>query len=168
MLVVVEDRDIQFLLQTALDLKAGRRGDVLQVDAAEHRGQQPHGLDDFFGIVGVQADGEGVHTAEFLEQNGLALHHRLGGGGADVAQAQHSGAVGHHSHQVALGGIGVGGGGVLGDLPAGLGHAGGIGGGEVLPGLYRNLADDLDLSLVLLVQFQSHFVVIHLLSPSFA
>ena len=34
-LVVVEDRNIQFFLQFALDFKAARSGDVLQIDPAE-------------------------------------------------------------------------------------------------------------------------------------
>jgi hypothetical protein len=36
-LVVVEDRDVEQLAQPALDLEAARRGDVLEVDAAEDR-----------------------------------------------------------------------------------------------------------------------------------
>ena len=36
-LVVVEDRDVELLLQPVLDLEAARRGDVLEVDAAERR-----------------------------------------------------------------------------------------------------------------------------------
>ena len=36
-LVVVEDRDVERLLQPPLDLEAARRGDVLEVDAAERR-----------------------------------------------------------------------------------------------------------------------------------
>ena len=41
-LVVVEDRDAE-VLQARLDLEAARRGDVLEVDAAEHRRDQAHG-----------------------------------------------------------------------------------------------------------------------------
>ena len=48
---------------------------------------------------------EDVDAGEFLEEDGLAFHHRLGGQGADIAQAQHGGAVGDHRHQVAAGGI---------------------------------------------------------------
>jgi hypothetical protein len=33
----VEDRDVEALVQQALDLEAARRGDVAQVDAREHR-----------------------------------------------------------------------------------------------------------------------------------
>ena len=36
-LVVVEDGDVELLAQARLDLEAARRGDVLQVDAAEDR-----------------------------------------------------------------------------------------------------------------------------------
>ena len=36
-LVVVEDGDVELLLEPLLDLEAARRGDVLEVDAAEPR-----------------------------------------------------------------------------------------------------------------------------------
>ena len=39
-LVVVEDRDVERLAQPLLDLEAARRGDVLEVDAAEGRGDR--------------------------------------------------------------------------------------------------------------------------------
>ena len=39
-LVVVEDRDRQRLVEPPLDLEAPGRGDVLQVDAAEARGER--------------------------------------------------------------------------------------------------------------------------------
>jgi hypothetical protein len=38
---------------------------------------------------------------EFLEQHRLALHHRLGRQRADIAEAQHGGAVGDDGNQVA-------------------------------------------------------------------
>ena len=57
------------------------------------------------GIVGIDADGEGIHAAELLEQYGFALHHRQTGLGADVTQAQHGGAVGDNGHHVALEGV---------------------------------------------------------------
>ena len=48
-LVVVEDRDVEQLLEPLLDLEALRRGDVLEVDAAEHRRDAHDGLDDLVG-----------------------------------------------------------------------------------------------------------------------
>ena len=46
--------------------------------------------------------GESVHAAELLEQHRLALHDRQTGLRADIAQAQHSRAVGNDRHHVAL------------------------------------------------------------------
>ncbi len=89
-LVVVEHRDVDELAQPALDLEAARRGDVLQVDAAEAGRDGLDDLDDLVGVLGVQADRPGVDAGEPLEQGRLALHHRQRGGGADVAQAQHA------------------------------------------------------------------------------
>ena len=48
-LVVVEDRDVEQLLEALLDLEAGRRGDVLEVDAAEHGRDAHDRLDDLLG-----------------------------------------------------------------------------------------------------------------------
>ena len=44
----------------------------------------------------VDLDVEHVDAGELLEQDGLALHHRLAGQRADIAQAEHGGAVGDH------------------------------------------------------------------------
>ncbi len=49
MLVVVEDRDVEELLEPVLDLEAGGRGDVFEVDASEDGGDAHHRLDDLLG-----------------------------------------------------------------------------------------------------------------------
>ena len=99
-LVVVEDRDVEPLLEPLLDLEAARRRDVLEVDAAEARREPDDGLDDLVDVGGVQADRHGVDAAELLEQHRLALHHRHRGGRADVAEAEHGGAVGDDGDRV--------------------------------------------------------------------
>ena len=89
--------------QPLLDLEAGRRGDVLEVDAAEGRGDAHDGLDDLLGARSTfEADREGVDAGELLEQQRLALHDRHGGLGADVAEAEHRGAVGDDGDGVLL------------------------------------------------------------------
>ena len=75
-------------------------------------------------VVGVDLDVEHVDAGELLEQDGLALHHRLAGQRADIAQAEHGGAVGDHRHQVAARGVVVGGVRVGDDRLAGGGDAG--------------------------------------------
>ena len=121
-LVVVEHRDVERLPQAALDLEAAGGGDVLQVDPAVAGGQQLDGADDLVGVLGGQADRPGVDPGELLEQQGLALHHRHGRLGADVAQPEHGRAVGDHGHGVALDGQLAGVGRVGGDRPAHPGH----------------------------------------------
>ena len=74
-------------------------------------------------VLGVDLEIDAIHVGEAFEQDGLALHHRLAGQRADIAQAQHGGAVGNHRHQVALDGVVVGGRGVALDLQAGRGDA---------------------------------------------
>ena len=96
--------------------------------------------------VRVDLEVDAVDVGEALEQDRLALHHRLGGEGAQVAQAQDGGAVGDHGHQVAAGGVVVGGVGVLLDREAGGGDAGRVGERQVAGGGQRLGGRDLDLA----------------------
>ena len=75
---------------------------------------------------------------------------------------QHGSAVGDNGYHVALEGVLIYIVGVFLDLAAGLGHTGGVGGGQVVTGGDFHLAHDAHLSLVGLVHFQSCFIVIHL------
>ncbi len=77
-LVVVEDRDVHPLAASFSDDEALGRLDVLQVDRAEGGLQRDDDLDQLVGIGLVQFDVEAVDIGEFLEQDRLALHHRLG------------------------------------------------------------------------------------------
>ena len=161
-LVIVEHRDVQLPLQGFLDFKALGALDVLQIDAAKGGRNGLAGSNDAGSVVGVDADGEGIHAAELLEQHGLALHDRQTGFRADIAQTQHGGAVGDNGYHVALEGVLIYIVRVFLDLAAGLGHTGGVGGGQVVTGGDLHLTHDAHLSLVGLVHFQSCFIVIHL------
>ncbi len=103
-LIVVEDRDVELLAQAALDLEAARRGDVLEVDPAEARRDRLDRAHDLVDVLRREADREGVDAAELLEEHRLALHHGHGRLGADVAEAEHGGAVGDDGDRVALDG----------------------------------------------------------------
>ena len=103
-LVVVEDRDLHARAQRFLDLEALRRLDVLEIDGAEGGLEPCHRLDELLGIGLVDLDVEDVDAGEFLEENGLALHHRLGGKRPDRAEAEHGGAVRDHADEIGPGG----------------------------------------------------------------
>ena len=147
MLVVVEDRDAHLGLEAALDLEAVGRADVLEVDPAEGRLEQLDGADELLGVFGVELEVEDVDVGEPLEEDALALHHRLAGQGADVAETEHGGAVRDDGDQVALGGVLVGELRIPLDLQARLGDARGVGQGEVALGRRRLRRQHLDLSL---------------------
>ena len=57
----------------------------------------------------VELDIENVDVGKALEQHRFAFHDRFAGHGSDVAEAEDSGAVGDHGHQIALAGVAVGG-----------------------------------------------------------
>ena len=161
MLIVVEDGNITLFLQLALDFKAAGRGDILQIDAAEGAGDQVDGIDEFIHVLGLHAQGEGVHIAKGLEQGAFALHDRHTGLGADVTQTQHGGAVGDDRAQVVAAGQLIGFLHILLDLQTGLGNAGSIGQGQVILRGNGHLGDDLDLAAPFLVKPQGLFCVIH-------
>jgi hypothetical protein len=124
MLVVMEHRDVHAIAQLLLDVEALGRLDVFEVDAAQggfHRGND---LDQSIRVVLGQFDVEHIDACKFLEQAAFAFHHRLAGQGADVAQAQHRGAVGDHPHQIAARRVLVGQRGVCLDVQARIRHAG--------------------------------------------
>ena len=122
-LVVVEYRDLEPLAQHASRCEALRGLDVLEIDATERRLERRDDVDQFVRVALGQFDVEDIDPGELLEQAALALHHRLGGERADVAQAEHRRAVGDHPDQVgARGEVGRQRGSAR-DLQAGVGHA---------------------------------------------
>ena len=148
MLVVVEHGDAQ-VLQGFLNVEALGRGDVLEVDAAETGGDGPHRPDNLVGVLRGDTDGIGVHTGQVLEQDGLAFHDRHGRFGADVAEAQHRRAVGHHCDGVAPVGEVVGLGRVGVNRHAHRGHARSVGDGQFLQRFHRHLGIDADFAAAL-------------------
>ena len=99
-LVVVEDGDVALFLELAFDLKAAGGGNVLQIDAAERPGDVVHRLHKLVHVLRLDAEGEGVHAAEVLEQDALALHDRHAGFGTDIAEPQHRRPVGDDGAEV--------------------------------------------------------------------
>ena len=90
-LIVVEDRNLQRLPERLFDVEAVRRLDVLEVDAAEGRLESWQELDDVVGVLGADLEVEDVEVGELLEEVALALHDRLAGERADVAEAEDGG-----------------------------------------------------------------------------
>ena len=133
-------------LQALLDLEAFRRLDVLEIDAAEGRLQRRDHVDELVDVLLVDLDVEHVDAGEFLEQDRLAFHHRLGGERADIAEAEDGGAVGDDRDEVlARGQVGRLGR-VGGDRLAGRGDAGRIGERQVALVAERLGRLDLELS----------------------
>ena len=137
MLVVMEDWDIQQVLKLALDDETFRGLDVLQIDAAPGVADVLDHGDELVGVGRLDLDVEAVDVGEPLEQDRLALHHRLGRHVAQIAQAQDGGAVRDHGDQIALGGVIVGLVRILGDGQDRHGHARRIGQRQVALGRHR-------------------------------
>ena len=100
-LVVMEDRDLHALAELPFDVEAFGRLDVFQVDAAECWLHGRDDIDDLVGIGFVKLDVEDVDIGEFLEQAGLAFHHRLARQRADIAETENGRAIRNDRDEVA-------------------------------------------------------------------
>ena len=160
-LIVVEDGNVALFLQLPLNLKAPGGGDILQIHAAEGAGDQINGVYKLVHILGFDAQREGVHIAEGLKQHALALHNGHSGLRADVAQAEHGGAVGDDGAQVVAAGELIGLVDILLDLQTGLGHTGGVGQRQVLFVFYGNNGVDLNFTLPEAVKPKGFLCIIH-------
>src|SRR5690606_17742877 len=89
----MKDRNIQFLFQPLLDLKAPWRRYIFEIDSAETDGDVLDRLNYLMRVLGVEADREGVHAAEFLKELCFALHNGHCRRGPDVAKPEHGSAI---------------------------------------------------------------------------
>ncbi len=126
-LVIVEDRNVAALLESLFDFEAVGGADVLEIDASDGGRQELAESNDLCRVLAVDLDVEDVDVGEGLEEDALALHHRLARHRPDVAESEDGGAVGHHRHQVSLVGVFVDQLGVARDLEARFRHPGGVG-----------------------------------------
>jgi hypothetical protein len=99
-MIAVKNRDRHPLAQRRLDLETLRPLDILQVDAAERRLQRRHHVDEFLRILLIDLDIEDVDAGEFLEQDGLAFHHRFRCERPDIAETQDCCTVGNHAYEI--------------------------------------------------------------------
>ena len=127
----MEHRNAHTRLQLLLDVEALGALDVLKVDAAEGRLQRRYDIHEPVDVLLLDLDVEHVNAGELLEQHCFAFHHRLGCQRADVAEAEHGGAVGDDADQVLARGQFGRLRRIIDDGLAGGGHAGGIGEGQI-------------------------------------
>ena len=144
-LIVVEDGDAHRLLAGVLDDETIRRLDVLKVHRTEGRLQRLDDLGQLVGVRLVHLDIVAVDIGEFLEERGLALHHRLRRQRADIAEPQNRRAVGNDGDQIALAGEPRRAGRVFLDGRASVGDARRI--GEAQVAARRHRLGDADLQL---------------------
>ena len=160
-LVIVEDGDVALFLQLALDLKAARRGNILEVDAAERAGNVVDRFDELIHVLCLDAERECVHIAERLEEHTFALHDRHTGLGADITKAKHSAAVRDDCRHVPTARKVIALADILLNFQARLRNTGGVSEREILFGLDRRTVHHLNFALPLTVEPKRFFCVIH-------
>src|SRR5207245_11419940 len=93
---------IERVAQLLFDVETVGGADVLKVDAPHGRLEQLAESDDVVRVLRAHLQVEHVGVRERLEQDPLALHHRLPRDRPDVAEPQHRPAVVPHAHQLPL------------------------------------------------------------------
>ncbi len=154
LLIVVPDGDRQAVAQPVEHLEARRLRDVLEVDPAKGRLQCLDDGDQLVGRRGVDADRHRIDAAQVLEEQRLALHHGQAGFGPDVAEPEHSRAVGHDRDRVGPVGVRPHRFGIGRDRAARRRDARRVPDGEVLQTPHRALRHDLHLAPVVRVEAQ--------------
>src|SRR5919107_3964254 len=146
MLVVVEDRYVELLLQALLYLKAPRRGDVLQVYSTEARCQKLDDLHDLIRVLRIETQRKGVDVRELLKEHSFALHNRHRGLGPYVPEAQDCRPIGDYGNGVSLNRQIESTLGLLGNRATYPRHAGSVGHREVVARANRHLRANLYLT----------------------
>ena len=160
----MEDGYIAALLEFFLNFKAARRGDILEVHAAERACQQRNGVDDLVHILGAHTERDSVHIAESLEQQAFALHDGHTGLRADIAEAEHSGSVRHDGDGVPAAGQLIALVDVFLNFKAGLRNARSIGKAQRLTAVGGYAGGDLYFAPALIVQREGFFHNVHIQS----
>ena len=158
---MVQHRDPDGMAHPVFHGEALGRGDAFQADAAEGRGQHPHGFDDFVRVLGLQGNGDGVHVGKGLEDNALGLqlgqHRRR----PDIAEFKDGAAVGDQGDGVAPAGLAERGNGIFVDFPADGADAGSIDAAHHRHVPDGHLALDADETPVALAEVQGIGFVVH-------
>ena len=144
-LVVVENGDAHRLAERLLDQEALGRADIFEIDAADGRLQHLAETDDLVRILRVDLYIEYVYPGEFLEEDALALHDRLGRHGPDVAESEDRRPVRNHRDQVPACSVAKDLFRVFVDGHAGFGHTRAVREGQISLGGDRLGGDHLDL-----------------------
>ena len=96
----MEDRNITFLFQFFLDLKASRSGDILKVNTTEGSGDHVNSIYDLVYIMALNAKRECIYIAECLEQYTFTFHYRHTGFRPDVAESENCCTVSYYCNEV--------------------------------------------------------------------
>ena len=99
-LIVVKYRDIKLSDQGFFDFEAFGRRDIFEVDTTEVGGDCLGSVDELLRRRDVQGHGKGVDPGELFEQHRLAFHNRKRGVGADIAEPEDGGPIGHDRNGV--------------------------------------------------------------------
>ncbi|MPM04233.1 hypothetical protein SDC9_50508 [bioreactor metagenome] len=158
-LVVAENGDVQLFLETFHHGKGVGARHVLDVDCPEGGSRHLCHGDDVIGIPRLDAERDGVHVAEVLEEQAFALHHGQRRPGTDVAHAQDCRAVADESEPVSLPRIFEDGFRILHDTCGGVGAPLDVGHAEVFLVPYVHRGVDPDLPPGIPVQLEGLFPV---------
>ena len=107
-LVVVHDGNVKRRFERAFNLETARRTDVLQIDASETGGDAADDANDFFRILGGQADRPGIDAGNSLKSMTLPSITGSAAAGPRLPSPEHGGAIGDDRHTIALDGEGIG------------------------------------------------------------
>ena len=104
----MKNRNIHQFAQLAFNDEAIGRLNIFQINAAKARPQMLDRIDEGVRVFRVQFEVDGIDIGKAFEQDGLTLHHRLGGKRPQIAEAQNRRAIGDDGDHIAARGVVIG------------------------------------------------------------
>ena len=147
MLIIMKNRDVEFVPQPFLDFETTWCGNVLQIDSSKAWSQGFDDGNDFFGVCGVEADRPGINVCKLFEKHRFSFHHGHRGFGADISQTQYCSSIRDNRNRVAFDGQLICIFRIFMDFRAYSRDSRGVSNGQVITGTERESVIDFDFPL---------------------
>ena len=87
-LIIMENWDWHELFQGSFNFETVRTLNILKINTTERWSKMLHNINEFIGVLAVDAQVDGLNTGKLVEENCFAFHNGLGGKATKVSKAK--------------------------------------------------------------------------------
>ena len=104
MLVIMENRNVAFLLQLSFDLKATGCRNILQVHSCKTSGNHVNCIHDLIHILALDAQWKRIYVSKSLKEHTFSFHNRHSSLRANISQSQNRRSVCNYQTEIVAAG----------------------------------------------------------------